>query len=212
MRSPSKSAGARSGAAYARSTGSPRGQARKDALLQAVTDDLEQNGLAGFTLRRAARAAGTTHKVLLYHFENADELLREAVIELRERRIANTLDALANAQQADTLAARVSAIWPVVADPGSGVRALDQAVGLALFDPGRYAALAHESTSQYLPAFLSICPPEWTDRRKREVAELLIATFRGLLVGWLTNGDEEGLQAGLQALVRMMEREEAAGG
>jgi hypothetical protein len=32
-------------------------------LLDRVTDDL------GFSLRRAARAAGTTHKVLLYHFE-----------------------------------------------------------------------------------------------------------------------------------------------
>jgi AcrR family transcriptional regulator len=175
-----------------------------------VTDDIEQNGLVGFTLRRAAKAAGATHKVLLYHFDGADELLREAVLELRERRIANTLAALAEAEQADTLAGRVSAIWPVIA-ADSGVRALDQAVGLALFDPDRYAALARESSSQYLPAFLSLCPADWPEQRKREVAELLIASFRGLLVGWLTNGDDVGLQAALRALVRMVAREDHAG-
>lgn len=195
---------------YRRSTGSPRGQARRESLLQAVTEDLEQNGLAGFSLRRAARAAGTTHKVILYYFDSADDLLAEAVQQLRKRRIANTLDALVMARQGDSLAARVEAIWPVVASPGTGVRALDQAVGLALYDPEHHAALGRESSSQYLPAFVAICPPDWPEQRKNEVAQLLIATFRGLLIGWLTNGDEAGLRAGLAALVRAMEREEAA--
>src|SRR5499427_10918167 len=73
-------------ASYRRSAGSPRGQARKEALLRAVVDDLALNGLAGFSLRRAARAAGTTHKVLLYHFEGIEDLLGQALPELRERR------------------------------------------------------------------------------------------------------------------------------
>ena len=56
-------------AGYRRSTGSPRGEARRRELLDRVTDDLAVNGLVDFSLRRAARAAGTTHKVLLYHFD-----------------------------------------------------------------------------------------------------------------------------------------------
>src|SRR5712672_4809593 len=80
-------------AAYRRSTGSPRGEARRRELLDRVTDDLAVNGLVDFSLRRAARAAGTTHKVLLYHFEGADDLLRQAILQLRKRRIANEITA-----------------------------------------------------------------------------------------------------------------------
>lgn len=53
---------------YRRSTGSARGEARREQLLEAVTEDLARNGLVDFSLRRAAKAAGTTHKILLYHF------------------------------------------------------------------------------------------------------------------------------------------------
>src|SRR6478672_12559593 len=74
-------------AGYRRSAGSPRGEARRRELLDRVTDDLAANGLVDFSLRRAARAAATTHKVLLYYFDGADALLTEAILHLRERRI-----------------------------------------------------------------------------------------------------------------------------
>ena len=61
-------------AGYRRSAGSPRGEARRRELLDRVTDDLAVSGLVDFSLRRAARAAGTTHKVLLYYFDSADDL------------------------------------------------------------------------------------------------------------------------------------------
>src|SRR5712675_1126883 len=66
-------------AGYRRSTGSPRGEARRRELLDRVSDDLAVNGLVDFSLRRAARAAGTTHKVLLYHFDGAEDLLAQAI-------------------------------------------------------------------------------------------------------------------------------------
>jgi DNA-binding transcriptional regulator YbjK len=71
-------------AGYRRSAGTPRGEARRQELLDPVVDDLAVNGLVDFSLRRAARAAGTTHKVLLYHFAGADDLLRQAILRLRE--------------------------------------------------------------------------------------------------------------------------------
>jgi AcrR family transcriptional regulator len=85
-------------AGYRRSAGTPRGEARRRDLLDRVVDDLAVNGLVDFSLRRAARAAGTTHKVLLYYFDGADDLLQQAIWQLRERRIAKSL-ALANAAQ-----------------------------------------------------------------------------------------------------------------
>jgi len=98
-------------AGYRRSAGSPRGEARRRELLDRVTDDLAVNGLVDFSLRRAARAARTTHKVLLYHFAGADDLLRQAILQLRERRIDNALAAATQGPGKQTLAARVRAVW-----------------------------------------------------------------------------------------------------
>jgi len=193
--------------AYRRSAGSPRGEARRRELLNRVTDDLAVNGLVDFSLRRAARAAGTTHKVLLYHFDGADDLLRQAVLQLRERRIAAAL-AAASAPSARTLADRVRGVWAALA--GEQSRVLDQAIGLTMYDPARYAELGRTASERYLPGLMQLCPEGWDERRKLEVAQLMMATLRGFIVEWLTSGDMAGVEAGLDALARALDREEAA--
>ena len=195
-------------AGYRRSAGSARGEARRQELLERVTADLAANGLADFSLRRAARAAGTTHKVLLYHFDGVDDLLVRSVIRLRERRIIGGL-AAADGESSGSLADRVRAVWPVLVAAEAYV--LDQAIGLAMYDPGRYADLGRGASEQYLPSLRAICPPAWTDRRKHEVAEMILATLRGFLVDARTSGDMAGIGAGFEALGRALDREEAAG-
>jgi AcrR family transcriptional regulator len=202
--------GAPGRAGYRRSAGSPRGEARRRELLDRVADDLAVNGLVDFSLRRAARAAGTTHKVLLYYFDGADDLLRQAILQLRERRI-NALAAAVGGPADRTLAARVRAVGAVLMREEPGLRVLEQAVGLAMYDPGRYAALGREASQQYLPPLLSICPPGWSDRRKLEVAEMILAVLQGFRADWLTSGDTARVAAGFNALTRALEREEAAG-
>lgn len=194
-------------AGYRRSAGSPRGEARRRELLDRVTDDLAVNGLVDFSLRRAARAAGTTHKVLLYHFDSADDLLRQAILQLRERRINNSL-AAASEPERKTLAARVGAVWAVLV--GEESRVLDQAIGLMMYDSARYAELGRGASQQYLPSLLSLCPPDWSDQRKLEVSELILAVLRGFVIDRLTSGDITGVEAGFEALARALEREEAA--
>jgi AcrR family transcriptional regulator len=196
-------------AGYRRSAGTRRGEARRRELLDRVTDDLAVNGLVDFSLRRAARAAGTTHKVLLYHFAGADDLLAQAIFRLRERRISRGLAAAAGPGPGpQTLADRVRAVWPVLVGEESPV--LEQAMGLTMYDPGRYAELGREASKQYLPGLLSLCPPQWPDRRKLEVAEMILAALRGFLVDYRVSGDEAGADAGFEALARALEREEAA--
>jgi AcrR family transcriptional regulator len=196
-------------AGYRRSAGSARGEARRRELLDLVTDDLAVNGLVDFSLRRAARAAGTTHKVLLYHFDGVDDLLKQAIVRLRDRRIGNAMVA---ADAGRTLADRVRAIWPILVAAETGFRVLDQAIGLAMYDHARYAELGQEASKQYLPSLLSLCPAEWPDGRKEEVAEMILAVLRGFLVDWLTRGDLTGVDAGFKALLRALEREELAAG
>jgi AcrR family transcriptional regulator len=200
-------AGPHERAGYRRWAGSARGEARRKELLDRVTDDLSVNGLVDFSLRRAARAAGTTHKVLLYYFDGADDLLTQAIHRLRDRRIGKGL-AAATRPERQTLAARVRALWPVLI--GEESRVLDQAMGLMMYDPVRYAELGRGASQQYLPALLSICPQDWSDQRKLEVSEMILAVLRGFLIDRLTSGDNAGVEAGFEALVRALEREEAA--
>lgn len=195
------------GAGYRRSAGTARGEARRQQLLDQVTDDLAANGLVDFSLRRAARAAGTTHKVLLYHFDGADELLVQAVFRLRDRRIRKGLAAVELAQSGQSLAARVRALWPILV--GEEGYVLDQAIGLSMYDPARYAELGRGASRQYLPALLSICPEHWSSQRKVEVAELILAVLRGFLVDARTSGDSAGIAAGFDGLARALDREEA---
>jgi AcrR family transcriptional regulator len=196
-------------APYERSKGTPRGEARRRELLQSVADDLAEHGLAGFSLRRAARAAGTTHKVLLYYFDGPQDLLVQAVIALRSRRIERGIDA-ALALPSSSLAERVAALWPVLTGPES--RVLDQAVGLALFDSANYAVLARSASAEYLPRLVELCPPSWSAERRLEMAHFVLAALRGFLVEVRTTDDDAGVAAGLRALVRAIEREEAQPG
>jgi AcrR family transcriptional regulator len=191
---------------YRRSAGTPRGEARRRELLDRVVDDLAVNGLVDFSLRRAARAAGTKHKVLLYHFDGADDLLQQAILELRNRRIGNALTSVDQAQP-QTLAARVRAIWPALV--GEESRVLEQAMGLVMYDPGRYAGLGRGASQQYMPALLSVCPPDWAEQRKIEVSEMILAALRGFLIDLLTSGNAAGAEAGFSALARALDREEA---
>jgi AcrR family transcriptional regulator len=206
----SADAGAPGPAGYRRSAGSARGRARRQELLDRVTDDLAVNGLVDFSLRRAARAAGTTHKVLLYHFDGADDLLAQAMFRLRERRISNVLAAAAKSPGRQTLAARARAIWPVLMADESGLRVIDQGIGLVMYDPDRYAQLGREASTQYLPSLISLCPEDWSDRRKSEVAHMMLAIFRGFLMDWRTTRETTRIDAGIEALLRALEREEAA--
>ncbi len=160
-------------AGYRRSAGSKRGEARRQELLGRVADDLAVNGLVDFSLRRAARAAGTTHKVLLYHFDGADDLLRQAMLQLRERRIGSALAAATRGPAGRPLAARVRAVGAVLMGEESGLRVLEQAIGLAIYDPERYAALGREASQQYLPPLLSICPAGDADLSLPGIARLV---------------------------------------
>ncbi|HEY0815743.1 MAG TPA: TetR/AcrR family transcriptional regulator [Pseudonocardia sp.] len=200
--------GAEQRAGYRRSAGSPRGEARRQDLLERVTDDLAVNGIVDFSLRRAAKAAGTTHKVLLYYFDGPEELLAHAIPRLRERRTEKALAAAAQGPDARSLAARVRAMWPILV--GEEDRVLGQAIGLAMYDPDRYGALGRDASKQYLPTLFAVCPEQWPDRRKLAVAHLILAVLRGFLMELRTSGEADGVDAGFEALIRALEREEAA--
>ena len=107
------------------------------------------------------------------------------------------------------MAARVRAVWRALV--GEESRVLDQAIGLTMYDPARYAELGRGASQRYLPSLLSLCPEHWSGRRKLEVSEMILAALRGFLIDWLTSGSTSGAETGFEALARALEREEATG-
>ena len=88
--------------------------------------------------------------------------------------------------------------------------ALEQAIGLAMYDPRRYARLAAAASADYLDALRSICPAGWPEQRRDEVANLVLAALRGLLLARRTGGSDREAEAGLAALERALAREAEA--
>lgn len=170
-----------------------------------MTDDLAARGLVDFSLRRAAKAAGTTHKVLLYHFDGPEDLLAQAMSELRRRRVA---EVAAVAGREGSLADRVRALWPILTSGYAWVH--DQGMGLMMYDPTRYLELGKRSSEQYLPTLIALCPQDWSQRRKTEVAAMIMAVLRGFVIDRLASGVDSGVDAGFEALVRALDREEAS--
>ena len=196
-------------AGYRRSAGSPRGEARRRELLDRVSDDLAVNGLVDYSLRRAARAAGTTHKVLLYHFDSAEDLLAQAIFQLRERRIGNALAAIAAGPREQTLAQRVRAVWPALL--GEESRVLDQAIGLMCTTRCGTPSSAGAHRSSTCRRCCRSARRSGTTGASSKVSEMILAALRGFLIDWLTSGSTTGVEAGFEALARALDREEAAG-
>ena len=72
---------------------------------------------------------------MLYHFASADDLLVQAVLQLRDRRIEKGMAVAGQDGGEQKLSARVHAIWPILTRDEDQV--LDQAIGLAMYDPIR---------------------------------------------------------------------------
>ena len=113
--------------------------------------------------RRAAGAAGATHKVLLYHFDGVDDLLEHAIQELREQR-TRRLGKPGTRWRRGRLGQWVRLVWAALLREET--RVLDQAIGLVLYDTERYQRLGAGVSDQYLPALLSRCPSQWSVERR----------------------------------------------
>ena len=123
-------------AGYQRPAGTPRGEARRRELLDQVVDDLAVNGLLDFSLRRAARAAGTTHRCCSTTSTEPTTCSgrpssRCASGALPARWLRLTWRSRRRWRPG------CAPVWPALA--GEEPPVLDQVIGLMRYDPDRYA-------------------------------------------------------------------------
>jgi len=86
----------------------------RDSLLARIVDDVGRHGLHDRSLRDLAAAAGTSHRMLLYHFGSREGLVAEIVgaVEASQRDLMRDL-----AATAESPAALVRSLWARLSAP-----------------------------------------------------------------------------------------------
>lgn len=92
-----------------------RGDLSRETLLPAMAAHVLQHGVVGLSLRPLAKAAGTSDRMLIYHFGNKQQLVSDLLAHLAQM-YATSLDARVGEARAKT---RKECIQRILAETGS---------------------------------------------------------------------------------------------
>ena len=95
---------------------SPKTQMSKETLLPALAGHVLANGLGAASLRPLAKAAGTSDRMLVYHFGNKDDLIEE-VLEYIADIYSGALDAAMGQERAGTRAEVIARVLDTMRNP-----------------------------------------------------------------------------------------------
>jgi AcrR family transcriptional regulator len=166
----------------------------REKLLAATVAYVARHGFADLSLRTLARAIGTSHRMLLYHFTSKEGLLA-AVVAAVEAHQRDVLDALAASDLPPRFALGV--FWEDVASEQrrEHVRLFFEIVAQALAGRPGTEGLRERLIEPWIErvAARSTLPPEMA----RVQARLGVAVTRGLLIDLLATGDRAGVDAAM---------------
>lgn len=179
----------------------------RERILRRVTEKLARSGVAGTGLRDLAAAAGVSHRTLLYHFGSRDELVLEALGELRDYQyglVANTLDDGAARPGISDLA---RGVWKNITGPDTHdwFKLFYEAYVASLRDPEAYAEFLDDAVHRWIRVILEIFEEDRPHLARDESATLLLATIRGLHLDLLATGDRQRVERALETLLRLLE-------
>src|SRR6185295_10341319 len=171
---------------------------RRQALLDAIVEEVATRGIGGRSLRDVAEAVGTSHRMLLHHFGSRDELLL-AIVEEVERRQAATLPDLP-----DDPAGAVAAMWADLRRPE--LRPFER----LFFECYARGAQGEEPFTRLLPAavhgWLAAVDDRTAGTADAAMARLGLAVTRGLLLDLVATGDDAEVDAAAAAFVALLRR------
>lgn len=161
-------------------------------MIEAFADD----GIGQRSLRDIAAAVGTSHRMLLHHFDTREQLLLR-VVEDVERRQMSTLTHLPDAP-----ADAVAAMWADLRRPD--LRPFER----LFFECYARAAQGEEPFVQLLPGavddWVSATVERGSGRASEATVRLCLAVTRGLLLDLVATGDEVGVDAAAARFVELL--------
>jgi AcrR family transcriptional regulator len=148
----------------------------KERLLDACTDHALDHGLPG-RLEPLARAAGTSTRMLIYHFGTRDALLSAVLERARQRQLA-TFGELLRARPGEPYTDTLARAWTFMTGP-------DGKPYLRMF-----GQLRESAAQQLWPGFRRVATTDWLGPLedglrgidRPELATLVLAVIRGLLM------------------------------
>ena len=172
----------------------------RETLLTKVMDAVARDGLADRSLREIAASAGTSHRMLIYHFGSRDGLLA-AVVDTVEQGARDTLARMVDEAKADPdpLDAGLR-YWHLVTEDAL-------VYGPLFFELSSHAMLglpyAAELRERLVTTWLDALEAMWTARGvprlpARRQARLDLAVARGLLHDLLLTGERRAVDRAMQ--------------
>lgn len=169
-----------------------------NSLLQQIVADVAAHGIRDRSLREIARAVGTSHRMLLYHFGSREGLVAAIVAEVEQEQQAMLRELAAHA---DSTAALVRALW--------------QRVSSEELRP--FVRLFFESVSHTAGAGSDHLTAPWLDTTASVAAQLGatfepdeirlgVAVVRGLLIDVLVTGETGPATRSLERYLELWER------
>jgi AcrR family transcriptional regulator len=177
----------------------------RERLLAACTDYALEHGLPD-RLEPLATAAGTTSRVLLYHFATRDRLLREILGQARQRQLQTFTD-LIRLRLEEPYPTTLARAWSVISGP-------EGEPYLRMFNR------LHDAAGEPLwPGFRRTATTDWLapleegmrSLGRPELATVVLAVIRGLLKDLDATGDAARTNKAFHDFLTMIDTTERAG-
>jgi AcrR family transcriptional regulator len=178
----------------------PAGGQARQALLDRCVAYLQESGFSDASLREIAAGAGTSHRMLIYHFGTREQLLADVVGRIEAAQRAALADLFA---EEDDLVEIGRRFWRRLSDP-----ALAPAERL-FFEIYSHALYGRSWTAQFRETVVAawvepvaelLVRHGYPEREARQRARLGLAATRGLLLDLLLTGDREAVDAAAELL------------
>jgi len=168
---------------------------RRQALLDAIVEEVATRGVGDRSLRDLAAAVGTSHRMLLHHFGTRDELLL-AIVDQVERRQMGLMRELPP-DPADAIAVMWASLRAAELRPFERL----------FFECYARGAQGEEPFSRMLPGAVH----SWLDDEAARGVDLAtmrlgLAVMRGLLLDLVGTDDSDGVDAAAAAFVELVRR------
>lgn len=171
----------------------------RERLLAATMGYVTRHGIGELTLRQLAKALGTSHRMLVYHFGSKEGLLTEVVRRSEAEQRALTTQLMADTSTPPIEQARC--VWSQLADKQMWPRErlFFEVYGQALQGRPHTRALLDEIVDAWLEPLVAINQRNGMScEDARAAARLGLAVTRGLLLDLLATKDREGADAAME--------------
>jgi AcrR family transcriptional regulator len=173
-------------------------------LREEAVDYVMTHGIGDLALRPLAKALKTNARMLIYHFDSREGLMREILAGLRDRETGRVERWMKSSRTPRTMPEFLRWYWRRISAPQarSAVRLVFELYALALRNPRAYPGVLEEPVAFWPKLVRAMGVESEVDETE---ATLLLAALRGLLLDLCATSDRRRTGAGLDMLARLFE-------